>query len=237
MSSSSAGRHRDSVWDHFIADSSNPAVPKAKCKGCSLVMGAIVARMKKHQASCSALYFVGEEPAPLSSSSLPSSSSEPAKKRFRQTPLEAIRTPEELQHKLDLLLCRFVVSTNSPFSLVDDPAFREFCQALRPGVKLAGRKLVAGASIGSRRQKLKVDFRGLFKTQSRLSAFSKTQSRLSTKLSPCCRQNKFVDFQTGPEVAFSEGNAKSIVRNFQNPKSTFDPILDCFQIKVDCRKF
>ena len=94
------GRSLDPIWDYFKRDTTtNPKVPKAICRGCSLAIGAIVPRMTKHVKACTkarALFPLRsfteskpeEEQLPQAPKRQLEGSSEPPKsKQFRTVPL------------------------------------------------------------------------------------------------------------------------------------------------------
>ena len=136
-----AGRSLDPVWVFFERDLSNKANPKAKCKGCDQQFQAIVKRMERHANECEGLVQKGYKDEaedicaankPITEASTSSASDEalqhakPAKVPRIQAPLNVVRTSSYDTGKLNLQLCRFIVASNSPFSVVECPEIRRF---------------------------------------------------------------------------------------------------------------
>ena len=75
----------------------------------------------------------------------------PAAKRLKltQPTIPVFRTsPGELE-LINRQVCRFVVATNSAFSVVDHPQFKKLCAMLRPGIRLANSHAVSGSLLDS----------------------------------------------------------------------------------------
>ena len=71
------------------------------------------------------------------------------KKACVQTTLPVARTENKEHSQLNVQLCRFVISANCPFSLVDDAEFARFVQLLRPGARLPTRQTLSGPVLDS----------------------------------------------------------------------------------------
>ena len=95
--------------------------------------------------SSSSLAAPDEEKEPSDSREPASESSGPPRKKVCfQTTLPVVRTGPEKLSELSIQLCRFMVTSNSPFSLVEDPEFEKFVHLLRPGVHIPNRRSIGG---------------------------------------------------------------------------------------------
>jgi len=145
-----SGRKLDAVWVFFERDVTFKCNPKAVCKGCGTKLQACVDRMMRHADQCACLVTKGlklpkveestssqiQPPVALSNPFL----QEPAKKKqCLQTSLNVFHTSTSDAANLNMQMCRMVVATNSPFSIVEHPEFKKFCEMLRPEVRLADR--------------------------------------------------------------------------------------------------
>lgn len=135
------------VWIHFDRDNSNSKNVKATCRGCKRCFQAIPKRMEKHVEICPDLNRDPdnwETEARDDGASTSASTSAPKKAKTTFMDSVVIKTSAEDIEKLNLQMTRFVIATNSPFSLVDNPHFKEFYRMLRPRITLAERHRVGG---------------------------------------------------------------------------------------------
>ena len=160
-----AGRQLHPVWALFERDDSSPNNVKATCLGCKeWRKQGQPPRMICHAKTCRKAATlpnyaeVMERVADFSRgvSSLPSSSSpahpacdlgepedEPSKKKLKQGPLNFVRTPPSTAAELDMAVARFVVASDSPFSIVENPLFLRMVQQLRPGYRPPNRHQIS----------------------------------------------------------------------------------------------
>ena len=75
-----------------------------------------------------------------------SSEGQPSQKKpaLLQAKLPVSSTGKDLQEAIDRQVCRFLVATNSPFSLVENCEFLKLINLLRPGAKVANRRAMGG---------------------------------------------------------------------------------------------
>ena len=170
-----SGRKQHPVWLCFTRDSSCRTNIKGKCKGCGEVVQGLVGRLEKHASCCRRLaalglfgadHFASPSASHSQSQSPPEQGSqdtggtggdplvEPTgepqrKKACVQTTLPVVRTENKEHSQLNVQLCRFVISANCPFSLVDYAEFARFVQLLRPGARLPTRQTLSGPVLDS----------------------------------------------------------------------------------------
>ena len=180
-----SGRKQHPIWVCFTRDASCSTNIKGTCKGCGEKVQGVIPRLEKHAACCRRLSALGLYGANMLSSSSSSSSSssqsasqpdspqvsqapgneaavdpaEPQRKKLcLQTTLPVVRTGGKEHSELNDQLCRFIVSANCPFSLVEDEEFVKFVRLLRPGTKLPTRQTLSGPVLDPLHE---TDFMGL----------------------------------------------------------------------------
>ena len=62
----------------------------------------------------------------------------------KQAKLQPMITTKDTAHEIELQMVRFIVATNSPFSLANNGQFLKLVERLRPGFKVPDRRVVAG---------------------------------------------------------------------------------------------
>ena len=122
---------------------------KAVCKGCGESMAGLVERMEKHVNKCEKAQALFKQLRVPVASQENSSKKRAADKAFGipkgQCDLTSMLSVS--REKIWEQLCRFIVATNSSFSLVENEEFVKFVRLLKPGFVLPKRKQDAGALL------------------------------------------------------------------------------------------
>ena len=137
---STGGRPKDAVWRHF-AKVEIGGINRAKCHHCGTDLVPAPTRMKSHLEKCTPETSSSNVVVDLDASS------EPVTPRRCQSTLNVVRTTIDEQKELDLQLARAIYSSNSPFSLVNNPHFRKYQTMMRPGVSFADRHFIGGEML------------------------------------------------------------------------------------------
>ena len=177
----------DPIWKHFDRDASNHRNIKATCRTCGLQLQGVKKRLEKHVESCQKIikehadntndsaesknevHNIQDEMTSGDKNDTPN-----PPKRLKTGTLDdvVVSTKRTENDEINLQMTRFILASNSAFSVANNTEFHKFCKMLRPGVKVADRRDVGGDLLdvvyGEEMQKAKYKCAGNIYTYLRL---------------------------------------------------------------------
>ena len=151
FSSVSGGLSQDPTWDHFdhIAHKTGW---QARCRCCNTIFMGKLDDLLRHLATRCKL-CAEDVQADAQAEFKRKKAKRPPEKRepvppspfqHRQFLLPVVKTDMEQQNAIDCQISRFVVATNSAFSIVENPEFHRLVSLLRPGTTVPDRHRLGG---------------------------------------------------------------------------------------------
>ena len=143
------GRSKDSVWIHFESSSDRKHDKinnhyDAKCRYCNELVSGQPERLKKHLKRCR---NVDESIKSRYDNSICSSNQniQSTLNNSKQTKLTSFidKCYQNEKEEIDAILARMIFGLGLPLSLVEAPAFIEFCKKLRPSYELPSRRIIS----------------------------------------------------------------------------------------------
>jgi hypothetical protein len=138
------GRSKDSVWIHFEASNDRRHNKTnnhydAKCKYCNELVSGQPERLKNHIKRCKNV----DESIKSRYDNCPSSQN--VQSILEQTKLTSFvdKCYQNEKEEIDAILSRMIFGLGLPLSLVEAPAFVEFCKKLRPSYELPSRNVIS----------------------------------------------------------------------------------------------
>ena len=100
-------------------------------------------RMEKHLENCTE-YQASKRPRIVENTSECETVQKPKSTQENTLQKFTVKTSKDEVREIGIQLSRAIISSNSPFSLVEDPEFKKYHNLMRPGVPIPSRHTVGG---------------------------------------------------------------------------------------------
>ena len=129
------GRRPHPVWSNFEKNVIAGKNVKAVCKSCKRELQGMPIRMEKHLENCTE-YQASKRPRIVENTSECETVQKPKSTQENTLQKFTVKTSKDEVREIGIQLSRAIISSNSPFSLVEDPEFKKYHNLMRPGVPI-----------------------------------------------------------------------------------------------------
>jgi hypothetical protein len=164
------GRKQSNIWQNFVTKKQNNKIVSNRCKDCYQEVSGRPKRMQTHLEKCSKLHKnvklkyaksqsialinidnSASEPVPSASVPVPSASGSsgtiPVNKSKTIMDCFIRKVKPHEQNELDLMLGKFIFSSNLSFNSVENPYFQNLLEKLNPAYKIPSRRAIGGSIL------------------------------------------------------------------------------------------